>query len=130
MRRRRQAATSEVPSEGPEVFHGYLPEVYVAIDRPLGWLALNKGRHTLSFICVGKDSRSSGYNFGLNDVVLERIPEPTSVSALRGSRTARSPAAHIPGGALYRGLPLAAYLREVKHATEETRADVLRAMGV
>ena len=65
-----------MPSEGPEVFHGYLPEVYVAIDRPLGWLALNKGRHTLSFIFVGKDSRSSGYNFGLNDVVLERIPEP------------------------------------------------------
>jgi hypothetical protein len=125
----RQAATSEVPSEGPEVFHGYLPEVYVAVERPLGWLALNKGRHTLSFICVGKDSRSSGYNFGLNDVVLERIPEPASVSALRGSQTARSSATHIPGGALYRGLPLAAYLREVKHTTEDGRADVLRAIG-
>jgi hypothetical protein len=125
----RQAATSEVPSEGPEVFHGYLPEVYVAVDRPLGWLALDKGRHTLSFVCVGKDSRSSGYNFGLNDVVLERIPEPASAATLRGSQTARSPATHIPGAALYRDLPLVAYLREVKHATEDGRADVLRAIG-
>ena len=30
----RQAATSEVPFPGPEVFHNYLPEVYVAKDRP------------------------------------------------------------------------------------------------
>jgi hypothetical protein len=121
----RQAATSEVPSEGPEVFHGFLPEVYVAVDRPLGWLALNKGRHTLSFVCVGKDSRSSGFNFGLNDVVLERIPEPAPVSA-RGSNTP----AHIPArGALYRGLPLAAYLQELKHVTGTGRAEMLRAIG-
>jgi hypothetical protein len=125
----RLAATSEIPSEGPEVFHGYLPEVYVAVDRPLGWLALNKGRHTLSFICVGKDSRSSGYNFGLNDVVLERVPELASVSALRESQPTGSPGSHITGGALYRGLPLAAYLREMKHGTEAGRADVLRAIG-
>jgi hypothetical protein len=121
----RQAATSEAPSEGPEVFHNYLPEVYVAVDRPLGWLALNKGRHTLSFVCVGKDSRSSGYNFGLNDVVLERIPEVASVSP-RGS----NPTAHIStGSALYRGLPLASYLQQLKHATGSGRADVLRAIG-
>lgn len=121
----RQAATSEVPSEGAEVFHNYLPEVYVAVERPLGWLVLNKGKHILSFVCVGKDSRSSGYNFGLNDVVLERIPEGASAS-VRGS----NPAAHIStGGALYRGLPLAAYLREMKHATGPGRPDILRAIG-
>ena len=121
----RQAATSELPAEGTEVFHNYLPEVYVAVDRPLGWLALNKGRHTLSFICVGKDSRSSGYDFGLNDVVLERIPEVASVSS-RGS----NPAAHISnGGALYRALPLAAYREQLKHATGGVRADILRAIG-
>ena len=125
----RQAATSEVPSEGPEVFHNYLSEVYVAVDRPLGWLALSEGKHILSFVCVGKDSRSSGYNFGLNDVVLERVPELASASALRASQPARSPAAHIPGGALYRDLPLADYLREMKHATGAGRADVLRAIG-
>jgi len=125
----RQASTSEMPSEGPEVFHGYLPEVYVAVDRPLGWLALNKGKHTLSFICVGKDSRSSGYNFGLNDVVLERIPELVSVPALRASQRAPGPATQIQGGAVYRNLPLADYLRELKHTTGAGRADVLRAIG-
>ena len=125
----RQAATSEIPSEGPEVFHGYLPEVYVAIERPLGWLSLNKGQHTLSFICVGKDSRSSGYNFGLNDVILERIPEPASLSAVRRSQPAHNPATHVAGGELYRDLPLAAYLLEWKHATPDRRADVLRAIG-
>ncbi len=121
----RQAATSEIPSEGPEVFHGFLPEVYVAVDRPLGWLALNKGRHTLSFICVGKDSRSSGFNFGLNDIVLERITEPASVSA---SGSNHPP--HISAGsALYRDLPLSAYLQKLKHATGTGRAEMLRAIG-
>jgi hypothetical protein len=51
----RQAATSEVPFPGPEVFYNYLPEVYVARDRALGRAKLTKGRHTISFICVGKD---------------------------------------------------------------------------
>src|ERR1700722_10085853 len=125
----RQAATSEIPSEGSEVFHGYLPEVYVAVDRPLGWLALSKGRHTLSFTCVGKDSRSSGYNFGLNDVVLERIQELALESALRASKPARTPATHAAGEALYRDFSLAAYLGELKRATGADRADFLRAIG-
>ena len=40
---KRIPATSEIPFPGPEVFHGYLPEVYVAVDRPLGWFQLEKG---------------------------------------------------------------------------------------
>ena len=71
----RQAATSEIPASGAHVLHNYLSEVYVAVEAPLGWLNLGKGRHTLSFVCVGKDSRSSGYNLGINDVVLERVIE-------------------------------------------------------
>ncbi|MBS1852862.1 MAG: hypothetical protein JST79_18315 [Acidobacteria bacterium] len=73
----RQAATSEVPFPGPDIFYNYLPEVYVARDRALGMVTLSKGRHLLSFICVGKDPRSLGYNFGINDVVLERVLEKT-----------------------------------------------------
>jgi hypothetical protein len=61
----RAAATSEIPSSGPQVFHGFLSEVLVAVEQPLGWLTLVKGRHTLSFLCVGKDSRSAGYNIGI-----------------------------------------------------------------
>ena len=47
----------------------------MAVEHPLGWLQLEKGRHTLSFICTGRDGRSAGYFLGINDVVLERIPE-------------------------------------------------------
>jgi len=121
----REAATSEAPSEGAEVFHGFLPEVYVAIDRPLGWLTLSKGRHTLSFICVGRDSLSAGFNFGLNDVVLERIPENASVSG-RGSDAPRYVASR---GAVYRGRPLAAYVADLKQVSANGRADALRAIG-
>jgi hypothetical protein len=72
----RQAATSEIPFPGPEIFYNFLPEVYVAKDRALGMLTLKRGRHTLSFICVGKDPHSLGYNFGINDVALEKVPTP------------------------------------------------------
>jgi len=120
----RQAATSEIPSTGPEVFHNYLPEIYVAVDRPLGWLDLEKGRHALSFICVGRDGRSSGYNLGINDVVLEKI-----------SRGVAAPPQSPPsspsqaGGIVYRGLPLSAYLQQLKGASVSRRADLVRAIG-
>ncbi|HVN03955.1 MAG TPA: DUF2961 domain-containing protein [Bryobacteraceae bacterium] len=121
----REVATSEMPSEGAEVFHGFLPEVYVAIDRPLGWLTLAKGRHLLSFICVGRDSRSSGFNFGLNDVVLERIPEKASASGRGPDETPHISA----GGPVYRSRPLAAYVQDLMQASVSGRADVLRAIG-
>jgi hypothetical protein len=119
----RQAATSEIPSEGPEVFHGFLPEVYVAIDRPLGWLTLSKGKHVLSFVCVGRDSRSSAFNFGLNDVVLERIPEDAS------PRPSDAPPHTSAGDAVYRNRPLAAYIRDLQRIPSNGRADALRAIG-
>jgi len=120
----RQAATSEIPSTGPEVFHNYLPEIYVAVDRPLGWLDLEKGRHTLSFVCVGRDGRSSGYNLGINDVVLERIsravgaaPQPMSSSPLQTA------------GPVYRGRPPSAYVRQLKQASGTNRVEAVRAIG-
>ncbi len=120
----RQAETSEIPSTGFEVFHNYLPEIYVAVERPLGWLDLEMGRHILSFVCVGRDGRSSGYNLGINDVVLERIPEGAIVAAPPpASRAAQS--AEI----VYRGLPLSVYLQRLKRATGVVRADILRALG-
>jgi len=120
----REAQTSEIPSTGPEVFHNYLPEILVAIEHPLGWLDLDKGRHTLSFICVGRDGRSSGYNLGINDVVLERIPEAgTPSAAALGPRAAQS--AEI----VYRGLPLPVYLQQLKSASGLARAETLRAVG-
>jgi len=122
----RQAATSEIPASGVQVFHNYLPEVFVALDQPLGWLTLTKGRHTLSFICMGKDSRSSGFNFGINDVVLEKVPDATEPAG---------PTLHVQaqgsadGAPVYRGVPLRDYLRELRRAPEAEHPDLLRAVG-
>src|SRR5437773_3261019 len=120
----RQAATSEIPSTGPEVFHNYLPEIYVAVDRALGWLDLEKGRHTLSFVCTGRDGRSSGYNLGINDVVLERISR-----AVAAVTPPPPPGALQTGGLVYRGRPLSAYLQQLKHASGTNRAEAVRAIG-
>jgi D-arabinan exo alpha-(1,3)/(1,5)-arabinofuranosidase (non-reducing end) len=122
----RQAATSEIPSTGAEVFHGYQPEVFVAVDRPLGWLTLTKGRHVLSFICAGKDSRSSGYNLGVNDVVLERVPESPAPAAETVHIRVESGEERGP---VYRGVPLQAYLRELGRVRGSGRPEVLRAIG-
>jgi hypothetical protein len=119
----RQAATSEIPSTGSEVFHNYLPEIYIAVDRPLGWLTLDKGRHTLSFVCAARDGRSSGYNLGINDVILERIPTTPSQSATQ-------PAALSPtAGIVYRGRALSFYRQELHHATPAARAEIVRSIG-
>ncbi|MFN7998072.1 MAG: DUF2961 domain-containing protein [Bryobacteraceae bacterium] len=120
----REAATSEIPYTGPQIFQNYLPEIYVAVDRPLGWLQLEKGRHTLSFVCVGKDEHSLGYNLGVNDVVLARVPETVSPGS-----PAISHAVPTGAGPRYRGLPLSSYLAALKSGTGSSRADVLRSIG-
>ncbi len=121
----RQALTSEIPLSAAPVFHGYLPEVYVAVDQPLGWLTLTKGRHTLSFLCVGKDSRSSGYNFGINDVVLERVLDTAGTEA-----SPIAPGTSTGSGApVYRGVELRGYTRELASASTANRPAILRAIG-
>jgi hypothetical protein len=121
----REALTSEIPSAGSEVFHNYLPEIFVAVDRPLGWIELEKGRHTLSFVCVGRDGRSAGYNLGINDVILERVPITSSVS----ERTPEHPPAAPTTGVVYRGRPLPAYVNQLRRGAPEKRAGALRAIG-
>ena len=46
---------------GQEAINTYFTEMYVAEDHLLGWQELNQGRHTLTFVCAGKDGRSAGY---------------------------------------------------------------------
>jgi hypothetical protein len=120
----RAASTSEIPLSGPQVFHGYLPEVLVAMEQPMGWLPLRKGRHVLSFVCLGKDSRSAGYNIGINDVVLERVPEGETAAA-----PAPLPAGPTGGAPVYRGAPLDAYRRELARVSSAGRPAALRAIG-
>jgi len=54
-------------------FDGYAVETYVGAPMPVGWPHLTKGRHTLTFVCVGKREASSGYVLGVDDIVLSRI---------------------------------------------------------
>ena len=123
----REALTSETPLSGAPVFDGYHSEIFVAADQPLGWLTLTKGRHIISFLCVGKDGRSSGYNLGINDVVLERVPEGADNQAEALVIPAgRSVASGMP---VYRGVPLQSYLRELGRASPAGRPAILRAIG-
>ena len=130
----RKPATSEIPFPGLPVFHNYLPEIYVAVVRPLGWFDLTKGRHTISLVCVGKDARSAGFDVGVNDVVLERLPATAGAPELQiePQLTPVLPeavAAGSEGTAVHRGLPLLAYLEKLKKATAADRADLLRSIG-
>ena len=121
----RQAATSEVPFPGPEIFYNYLPEVYVAKDRALGMATLTKGRHTLSFICMGKDPHSLGYKFGINDVVIEKMQDLSKETA---ADTISEPAHTKTGSeAVYRGQPVSSYLAQVRKP--DSHAETFRAIG-
>jgi hypothetical protein len=121
----RKPATSEIPLPGPEVFRNYQKELYVARDHTLGIFDLAKGRHILSFICLGKDPRSVGYNLGINDVVLEKFSpaEPVRIPpAGEGPATGTA-------GAVYRGRRLSYYLAELKNASDPARATLIRTIG-
>ena len=53
-------------------FDGYAWDTYVGLDRQLGWLNLSRGRHSLTFVCIGKNPASSGYTLGVDNVILAR----------------------------------------------------------
>jgi hypothetical protein len=52
--------------------HAYHRETYVGADHLIGWFDLSAGQHSLSFVCTGRDSRSSGYALGIDNLVLAR----------------------------------------------------------
>jgi HEAT repeat protein len=56
-------------------FDGYAAETYVGMDYQIGWPRLSKGRHTVTFVCLGKNAASSGYNLGVDDLILARTGE-------------------------------------------------------
>ena len=66
------------PQSGP--IDAWYSEVYVAADHLLGWKKLTKGEHSLTFVCTGKDPRSSGYNLGIDTLILARIGQPASAA--------------------------------------------------
>ncbi len=113
----RKPATSEIPLPGPEVFHNYLNELYVARDRTLGMFQLSPGRHILSFIVNGKDPHSVGYNLGINDVVLEKVEKAADTPDVREQMTGTAV------GMVYRGFPLSSYVARLHGAPPEDQAN-------
>jgi hypothetical protein len=51
-------------------FDGYAYETYVGYAYQVGWPHLTKGRHTITFVCLGKNAESSGYTLGVDDLIL------------------------------------------------------------
>lgn len=68
----------------PTQFDGYALETYVGLAHPVGWVRLTQGRHTLTYVCQGKNERSSGYNLGVDNLVLAKVgPEAWAAAARR-----------------------------------------------
>lgn len=76
------------PAGGPELEHepganmggagtidAYHTELYVAQDHLLAWQALTRGRHTVTFVCVGKNMAASGHNLGIDTLVVAKTGE-------------------------------------------------------
>lgn len=124
----RKPTVSEIPLPGPEVFRNYWNELYVARDRTLGVFNLPKGRHIMTFVCQSKDSRSVGYNLGINEVVLEKVPAAeASTDGLPMEE--KQEATKAMGGPVYRGRPLSYYVTNLKRGSLESHVEWIRAMG-
>jgi hypothetical protein len=119
-----------------EILHNYQAETFVSIDRRLGWFKLSQGRHILTLTCVGKDTLSTGFNLGVEGVVLEEIPNGKALVKATGQSLPHyetMPAgipAHAPAiGVVYRGQPLSFYLAQLQQASDDQRAETIRAIG-
>ncbi|HEY1659939.1 MAG TPA: DUF2961 domain-containing protein [Candidatus Sulfotelmatobacter sp.] len=124
----RKPAVSEIPLPGPEVFRNYWNELYVARDRALGVFNLPKGRHILTFVCQSKDPRSVGYNLGINDVVLEKVPAAEASTDGLAMEEKQEPT-KAEGVPVYRGRPLSYYVTNLKGGSAENRVESIRAIG-
>jgi hypothetical protein len=119
-----------------ETFHAYQPEIFVGIDHRLGWYKLSQGKHVLTFTCVGKDNQSSGYNVGVDGIVLAEIKDGEALVNANGIGLPRYEIPEPPlsaqaksSGITYRGKPLSFYVGRLQQATAENRADAIRTIG-
>lgn len=64
------------------MFDGYALETYVGLAHQVGWPRLTKGRHTLTYLCLGKSEASTGYNVGIDSIILAKVgPEAWAAAA-------------------------------------------------
>jgi D-arabinan exo alpha-(1,3)/(1,5)-arabinofuranosidase (non-reducing end) len=71
----------------------YFTETYVAEDHLIGWAQLAKGRHTLTFVCVGRNAAASAYNLGIDTIILARLGTPAPQDSSRLQPTPPTPVA-------------------------------------
>jgi hypothetical protein len=102
-------------------FDGYAMETYVGMDYQIGWPRLSKGRHTVRFTCLGKNAASSGYNLGVDNLILAR----TGPSGWAKASAVRPP--NVPSGSV---AGLAAALADPDPVTRGLAALELRDKGV
>ncbi len=133
-------------------FDGYAAETYVGMDYQIGWPRLSKGRHTVTFVCLGKNAASSGYTLGVDDLILARTGEagwakaaqvkppavPESVSGLAGALSDPDPVIRglaaleleNKGGAAAPALPsLIAALKDPDVIVRMTSASAIGSVG-
>jgi len=101
-------------------FDGYALETYVGLAHQVGWPELAKGRHTLTFVCLGKREASSGYNLGVDTIIIAR----TGAEAWAAAADAKEP--RLPAGG---AADLARTLSDPDPVTRGLAAIALRDMG-
>jgi Protein of unknown function (DUF2961)/HEAT repeats len=77
-------------------FDGYALETYVGLAHQVGWVRLAKGRHTLTYVCLGKREASSGYKLGVDNIVLAKTG-PEAWAAAAKVKEPRVPTGSIAG---------------------------------
>jgi len=75
-------------------FDGYALETYVGLAYQAGWIHLAQGRHTLTYVCLGKNEASAGYNLGVDNIVLARVG-PAAWAAAAKVKEPRVPAGNL-----------------------------------
>jgi hypothetical protein len=75
-------------------FDGYALETYVGLAYQVGWPRLTKGRHSLTFVCLGKREASSGYNVGVDTIILAKTGAEAWAAAAN-IREPRAPAGNV-----------------------------------
>jgi len=71
-------------------FDGYALETYVGAAYQVGWPHLSQGHHTLTYLCLGKNAASTGYNLGVDNIILAKIG-PAAWAAAQSVRQPQAP---------------------------------------
>ncbi|MFN8061040.1 MAG: DUF2961 domain-containing protein [Vicinamibacterales bacterium] len=68
----------------------YYTETIVAEDHLIGWPTLTAGRHTLTFVCDGRNTASSNYHLGIDTLILARVAGGAPASTSNDAQAERA----------------------------------------